>query len=140
MSIDVAGQDAGGGQPSVTRRRGERLAQSGSVAGAIGAALTSAAAALCCIGPLALTLLGVNGMILAAGLKPYRFYLVGGAGLLLALAFWIAYRPSRSVLAVAECPVPKPGTVRLTRVVLWLTAGIWLASFILQFFADRVVW
>jgi len=72
MTIDVAEHDAAGSQPSVTRRRGERLAQSGSVAGAIGAALTSAAAALCCIGPLALTLLGVNGMILAAGLKPYQ--------------------------------------------------------------------
>lgn len=140
MTIDVAEHDATDSQPSVTRRRGERLAQSGSVAGAIAAALTSAAAALCCIGPLALTLLGVNGMILAAGLKPYRFYLIGGAGLLLAVAFWIAYRPSRSVLSLAECPVPKPGMVRVTRVVLWLTAGIWLASFILQFFTDRVVW
>jgi len=140
MTADVGEHDAASSQPSVTRGRGERLAQSGSVAGAIGAALTSAAAALCCIGPLALTLLGVNGMILAAGLKPYRFYLIGGAGLFLAVAFWIAYRPSRSVLSFAECPVPKPGTVRLTRVVLWLTAGIWLASFMLQFFADRVVW
>ena len=139
MTTDVA-EHAAAGQPSVMRRRGERLAQSGSVAGAVGAALTSAAAALCCIGPLALTLLGVNGMILAAGLKPYRFYLIGGAGLFLAVAFWIAYRPSRSVPSLAECPVPKPGTVRLTRVVLWLTAGIWLASFMLQFFADRVVW
>ena len=132
--------DAAGSQPSTAYRRGERLAESGSVAGAIGAALTSAAAALCCIGPLALTLLGVNGMIFAAGLKPYRFYLVAGAGLLLAVAFWIAYRPIRSVLSPAGCSVPKPGMVRLTRVVLWLTAGIWLASFILQFFADRVVW
>ncbi len=140
MTTDVAEHDPAAGQPLVARRRGEQLAQSGSVAGAIGAALTSAAAALCCIGPLALTLLGVNGMILAAGLKPYRFYLIGGAGLFLAVAFWIAYRPSRSVPSLAECPVPKPGTVRLTRVVLWLTAGIWLASFMLQFFADRVVW
>ncbi|MCZ6754434.1 MAG: mercuric transporter MerT family protein [Gemmatimonadetes bacterium] len=140
MTADVGEHDAAGLQLSITQRRGEQLAQSGSVAGAVGAALTSAAAALCCIGPLALTLLGVNGMILAAGLKPYRFYLIGSAGLFLAAAFWIAYRPSRSVLSFAECPVPKPGTARLTRVVLWLTAGIWLASFILQFFADRVVW
>ncbi len=140
MTTGVSEHKAASSHPSVTRRRGQRLAQSGSVAGAIAAALTSAAAALCCIGPLALTLLGVNGMILAAGLKPYRFYLVGGAGLLLVLAFWMAYRPSRSVLSFAECSVPKSGTVRLTRVVLWLTAGIWLASFILQFFTDRVVW
>ena len=140
MTTPVGEHDAASVQPSIPRRRGERLAQSGSIAGAIGAAFTSAAAALCCIGPLALTLLGVNGMILAAGLKPYRFYLIGGAGLLLALAFWMAYRPSRAVHSFAACPVPKPGTVRLTRAVLWLAAGIWLAAFILQFFADRVVW
>ena len=38
----------------------------GSLAGGVVAAVASAAASLCCIGPLALTLLGVNGMILAA--------------------------------------------------------------------------
>lgn len=142
MSASVGEPDGASAQSSIARRPGggERLAHSGSIAGAIGATLTSAAAALCCIGPLALTLLGVNGMILAAGLKPYRFYLIGGAGLLLALAFWMSYRPVRSVVSSAACQLPKPGTVRLTRAVLWLSAAIWLASFILQFFVDRVVW
>ncbi len=49
----------------------ERAVDVGSVFGAVAGSVASAAAALCCVGPLALTLLGVNGMILAAGIKPY---------------------------------------------------------------------
>ena len=44
----------------------------GSVVGSAVTALTSAAASACCIGPLAITLLGVNGVILAAAFKPPR--------------------------------------------------------------------
>ena len=111
-----------------------QVAEAGSLAGAIGAAFTSGIAAICCIGPLALTLLGVNGMIFAAGLKPYRFYLVGASALMLGLAFWMVYRP-----------VPVQGAVcstraaRYTRVILWSATVVWVAAFILQFVADAVV-
>lgn len=56
-----------------------RYLELGSAIGAVGSAVNSAVAAICCIGPLALTLLGVNGMIFAAGLMPYRFYLLAGS-------------------------------------------------------------
>jgi len=109
------------------------IAEVGSSAGAVGAALTAAAAALCCIGPLALTLLGVNGMILAAGLKPYRFHLLLGSILMLGLAFWVVYHPLR--VGGAACSTR---SARLTRVVLWLATLVWIAAFVLQFVADKV--
>jgi len=42
----------------------ERAIDLGSAFGAVAGSVASAAAALCCVGPLALTLLGVKGMIL----------------------------------------------------------------------------
>ena len=109
------------------------LAEVGSLAGAVGAALTSAAAALCCVGPLALTLLGANGMILAAGIKPYRFHLVFASLVLFSLAFWVVYHPLRA--GAAACST---GSARLTRVALWLATLVWIAAFVLQFVADTV--
>jgi len=66
----------------------KRLFQAGSLFGGTVAAFTSAAASICCIGPLAIALLGVNGAILAAAFKPYRVYLLSGSLVLLAGAFW----------------------------------------------------
>ncbi len=101
----------------------------GSLAGGVVAAVASAAASLCCIGPLALTLLGVNGMILAAGIKPYRWYLLAISLALLAVAFWGAYRPKRSMNGSA-CPT-RAG--RVTRLVLWIATVVWLSATAVQF-------
>ncbi len=111
-----------------------RFLEVGSAFGAVGSALSSAVAAICCIGPLALTLLGVNGMIFAAGLKPYRFYLLAGSALMLGLAFWLIYRP----LPVdgASCPT-RAG--RYTRIIVWFASVIWIVSLALQFVADKVI-
>ena len=109
-----------------------RLVQTTSLAGAAGAAITSAAAGICCIGPLALTLLGVNGMIFAAGLRPYRFYLLGVSLVFLGFAYWATYRP---VAPAASCPT-RAG--KLSRIVLWVASGLWIGAFILQFVANRL--
>ena len=111
-----------------------RVMEAGSLVGAVGAAFTSGVAAICCIGPLALTLLGVNGMIFAAGLKPYRFYLIGASGLMLALAYWMIYRPV--TVQGAACTTR---TARWTRRTLWVATAVWFAAFILQFVADRII-
>src|SRR5437867_13045174 len=83
----------------------KHLFQAGSLLSGTVAAVTSAAASVCCIGPLAIALLGVNGAILAAAFKPYRVYLLSGSLVLLTGAFWSAYRraPPRGG---AACPVP----------------------------------
>lgn len=111
-----------------------KIAEVGSLTGAVGAALTSAVAAICCIGPLALTLLGVNGMIFAAGLKPYRFQLLGASALMLALAYWMVYRPFATDGAACS-----PRTARLTKIVLWFATIAWAGAFIVQFVADKVI-
>ena len=108
-----------------------RGVQLGSLAGAVTAATASAAATLCCIGPLALTLLGVNGMILAAGIQPYRWHLLTASLVLLALAFWVTHRPRLSADGAA-CPT-RAG--RVTRLVLWIASAVWFGAAVLQFIA-----
>src|SRR5260370_1953435 len=100
----------------------QRLFQAGSLLSGTVAAVTSAAASICCIGPLAIALLGVNGAILAAAFKPYRVYLLSGSLVLLASALWSAYRrpPMRDG---ATCPVP---VRRRTRMILWVAPGVWI--------------
>jgi CDP-diglyceride synthetase len=108
----------------------QRVLQTGSLFGAAGSALSSAAAAICCIGPIGITLLGVQGAIFAAGLKPYRWYLLGASALFLALAFWLMPRP---VTSGPHCSVR---TGRLSRIVLWTSTAIWSLAVVLQFAAD----
>lgn len=105
----------------------------GSLVGSAGAAITSALASICCTGPLAITLLGVNGVILAATFKPYRWYILAGSWLLLALAFRGAYRGWRLRPGVA-CGV-RAG--RVTRVVLWVSLAIWLAAVAVNLFVSE---
>ena len=111
----------------------QRLFQAGSLLSGTVAAVTSAAASICCIGPLAIALLGVNGAILAAAFKPYRVYLLSGSLVLLASAFWSAYRrpPMRDG---AACPVPAG---RWTRMVLWVGLGLWIGAVVIQYLANR---
>ncbi len=111
----------------------KRLLQATSLLGGAGAAVTSTAASICCIGPLAIVLLGVNGAILAAGFKPYRFYLLGASVVLLGFAFWSVYG-GRRVRDGATCPM-RAG--RWTKVVLWTALGLWIGAVVTQFLADR---
>ena len=84
-----------------------RKLELGSAFGGAAAAATSVAASLCCVGPLALTLLGVNGMILAAGIKPYRGYLLGASLLFLGLAFWVGWT-IMTIQVEPEPPIEAP--------------------------------
>ena len=107
----------------------------GSLTGAASAALGSAAASICCIGPLAITLLGVQGAIVAAGIKPYRWYLLAGSFVLIGLAFWSVYRPPpRKVTPGASCSI---GAGRVSRLVLWTASGIWVAAVALNIAIDQ---
>src|SRR6266853_402450 len=96
----------------------QRLFQAGSLLSGTVAAVTSAAASICCIGPLAIALLGVNGAILAAAFKPYRVYLLSGSLVLLAGAFWSADRR--------------------TRILLWVALGLWIGAVVIQYLANRL--
>ncbi len=106
----------------------ERVANLGAAIGSSGSAIVSAAASVCCIGPLAITLLGVNGAILAAGFKPYRLHLLALSAALLAIAFWAVYR--RGAKVSRACSTRGQ---RLTRTILWGSVIIWIGAALVQF-------
>ena len=101
--------------------------------GASSAALTSVASSICCIGPLAITLLGVNGAILGAAIKPYRPYLLTVAFVLLAFAYWRLMK-SPAGGEGASCSIR---AMRLQKIVLWVGVVIWVAAVIIGYAADQ---
>lgn len=105
----------------------------GAILGASSAALTSAASSICCAGPLAITLLGVNGAILGAAIKPYRPFLLTVSGLMLVLAFGLYFRLAANGSGVA-CSIRAK---RLQRSFLWAGVGLWVAALLIGFAADR---
>ncbi|MEN8376656.1 MAG: mercuric transporter MerT family protein [Gemmatimonadota bacterium] len=101
--------------------------------GAAGAAIGSLAASVCCVGPIGISLLGVQGAIFAAGLRPYRFWLLGGSALFLGVALWAVYRPVRAIACAESC---RTEAGRWNRRIVWGAIGLWLFAVALQFVAD----
>jgi hypothetical protein len=65
----------------------------GSAGGALGLGALAAAIGACCGLPWAVALLGVSGAVALARLSFLLPYALAGSGVLLAVAFWRAYRP-----------------------------------------------
>ena len=101
--------------------------------GASSAALTSVASSICCIGPLAITLLGVNGAILGAAIKPYRPILLTAALVLLAFAYW-RFKGSRNGAEGATCSIR---AMRLQKIMLRIGVVTWIAAVIIGYTADQ---
>lgn len=114
--------------PSGVRRE---LATIGAATTGIGGALTASFAALCCIGPATVALLGAGGAVAAAGLKPYRPYLMVGSLALIAAGFWLSYR--RVEGQGAACPT-RMG--RVARGVLWVSGFLWIIAALLPTFTS----
>ena len=87
--------------------------------GAIGAAF---AASICCIGPLALALLGLGGGAILVALTPYRPLFVGACALFLGAAFYLAYRPAPQCAPDSSCATPVSRTKQ--RLFLWIVTAI----------------
>lgn len=107
-----------------------RVLDWGAAAGAGAASVASAAAGICCLGPVGLTLLGVQGSILAAGLQPYRGWLLAGSGMLLVAAHWSLRRRLTTCDRSdgATCPPHRGGW---TRRLIWGASALWLFSLVL---------
>ncbi len=107
------------------------LLPTGSLVGSVAAAVTGAAASICCIGPLAITILGVQGAIWAAGIQPYRWYLLAASSVFLSVGFWSYYgRRTQG----ASCPTR---TGRIARIILWSSTIVWAGAVAIQFVADK---
>ena len=90
----------------------------GATGGAIGMGAFAAALGTCCVAPWAVSLLGMSGAVALVRLSFLKPYLLGGAVLLLAMAFWLAYRPT---------PVCEDGSCGTTsrrnlRIAVWIAA------------------
>lgn len=101
----------------------------GAIAAAFAASLSAAfAASLCCIAPLSFVLLGVGSLGMAAIFEPFRPYLMGGAVLLLAIAYYWVYFKREAECASGEACETKPAS-RISRL------GLWFATFAVILFA-----
>jgi hypothetical protein len=96
-----------------------RLLSAGAGPGALGAGLAAAFSALCCTGPIAYTLLGAGGVLMAARLTPVRPFLLAAAAVCLVTGFALAYRPGRTC---------SRRTRRWTRAVLWTAVIVTVAG------------
>jgi mercuric ion transport protein len=84
--------------------------------------LSGALASACCLGPLVLTVLGISGAAVATRLGPVSPYFQVLALLLLAGAFYLAYRPSQACGVGEACSLPAAS--RWGRILLWVAAPI----------------
>lgn len=87
----------------------------GTAGGALGLGAFAAAIGACCGFPWAVALLGVSGAVALARLSFLLRYALLGAGALLAVAFWWAYRP----LVVCADGTCNPVSRRPLRIIVW---------------------
>lgn len=97
---------------------------------AIGIISAAVAASACCIGPVAFSLIGAGALgASAVKLEPYRPWFIGSTVILVAVAFYSAYRPmSAEQCADGACT---PRARRPARVLAWL-AGV-IAAVLIAF-------
>ncbi len=103
----------------------------------IGTVLAALGASLCCIVPVAVALLGVGSAALGAKLEPLRPYFVGLTVLLLAVAFYQAYKPKQVECAPGEsCAVP--ASQKRHRIALWIIAVAALALVTFPYYVNWI--
>lgn len=100
----------------------------GSATGGLATAIAAVFAALCCVGPSTVAVLGVGGALAAASLKPYRPFLLLASLATILYGLWRAYRTTGLNREGVACPT-RIG--RFTRKALWLAAIIWVAAAVL---------
>ena len=100
----------------------------GSATGGLATAIAAFFAALCCVGPSTVAVLGAGGALAAASLKPYRPYLLLASLAMILYGFWRAYRTSGLNRQGVACPT-RIG--RFTRKALWFAAIVWIAAAVL---------
>ncbi|MEE9289324.1 MAG: mercuric transporter MerT family protein [Bacteroidota bacterium] len=81
---------------------------------------------LCCIGPIALAVLGLGGVGLFTALGEYRQYIMAGTVVLLGLAFYFTYR-KREVIC-------EDGTCKVESASKWNKIAVWAAAVAVVFF------
>jgi mercuric ion transport protein len=94
-----------------------RLLSAGAVASAV-------AASICCLGPLALALLGLGGGALLLRFEPYRHYLLAATALFLGAAFHLTYRRPPVEECAPSSACAQPSSRNGQKIVLWIVTVI----------------
>ena len=92
----------------------------------MGSIVAAFVASLCCIGPIALAVLGLGGVGLFTALGEYRPYIMAVTVVLLGLAFYFTYR-KREV----KC---EDGTCKVESASKWNKIAVWFAALVVGFF------
>lgn len=101
---------------------------------AVGAVVTALVSSACCWLPLLLIGVGMSVGGVSAFFEAYRPWFLGGTGMLLATAFWFAYRPVKACDPDGTCTMPDPKVRR------WSRAGVWIATAVAVGLASFPVW
>jgi mercuric ion transport protein len=106
----------------------DSIAVLGSATGGLAGAIAAFFAALCCVGPSTVALLGAGGALAAASIKPYRPVLLLASLAMILYGFWRVYGTSIRNRQGLACPT-RIG--RFSRNALWLAAIFWVAAVVL---------
>ncbi len=93
----------------------------GVLLGSLAAGLLASA---CCIGPLVLGVLGLGSLGLGAALAPLRPWFLAATAVLLAVGFYLAYRPLPAPGCVPGEACAIPASRRTQRVTLWIVTAL----------------
>lgn len=99
-----------------------------------GALVAAFIASLCCLGPLVFAVLGIGGAGLLVKFAPYRPYFTVLTLGLLALGFYLTYRPASVRKAALQggpgCACEHPKSNRLGKIMLWVATALVVAFLI----------
>ena len=92
----------------------------------VGGVAAAVAASLCCIGPLALVMLGIGGAWVAnlAVLEPFRPYFLGAAIIFPFLAWRRIYRAQAAAACTPGSLCAMPQTNRIYKVLFWIVVAL----------------
>lgn len=103
-----------------------------------GVLISSFAASLCCIWPIAVAILGVGSMSAAAALERFRFPLSLLTFASLGMAFYFNYLPGKESCELGgTCAIP--ANRRRTRIVLWVITIVALAFLTFPYYSKFLV-
>ncbi len=91
----------------------------------VGSIVSAIAASLCCIGPVAVVLIGVGSIGAFSLFEIYRPYLIGFTVIMLGLAFYLTYRKREVICEDGSCKVERAGK--------WNKISVWGATFLAAF-------
>ena len=117
----------------------EDKSQRTSVLAAGGSVISAIAASACCWLPLLLIAFGASAGGVSAWFEQYRPIFLGIAVVLLALGFYLVYRPAQKCEPGSSCEVPRPKLRRFNQAMIWLAAVFVLAFAAFPKYVDRFI-